>query len=250
VTLMVSSDTMHHLLLGSPGRRDGADKELSPEHTRPREGADQEQGGRDRRPTLQDVAEGMRKPVAPAPADDNSNEPPSGRGKRSSAALQPAPADLTGSWAPADQPPMSVRALVRQPGGALPAPGEAEGAGSPRDRDRDRDGGHTHNPWKDIYLAQFSGLQAYGETGMTRLEELIEAALKSCDVARKTCPDIAQYFGAALMTQAGRVYSGCSLENESNPLLSVSAERTSVLKALSEGASALCPSGRPACRAH
>jgi len=95
--------------------------------------------------------------------------------------------------------------------------------------------GNGVNPWKEIYMAQFSGLQSYGKTGMTVLEELIEAALQACDNARKTCPNMGAYYGAALLTKQGRAYTGCSLESTTNPLLNVTAERTAILKAISDG---------------
>lgn len=89
--------------------------------------------------------------------------------------------------------------------------------------------------WRDMYLAHFSGLDSYGATGMTRLEELIDAAFQSCDVARKLCPTMRSYRGAALLTTQGSVFTGSSLESATSALLSVSAEKGAILKAVSEG---------------
>lgn len=91
------------------------------------------------------------------------------------------------------------------------------------------------NMWRELYMSRFSGLDSYGQSGMTKLEELVDAALSSCENARKICPGNDEALGAALLTQKGTMYTGCSLESSSNPLLSVSAERTAILKAVSEG---------------
>lgn len=91
------------------------------------------------------------------------------------------------------------------------------------------------NPAKELYLTTFNGLQSYGETGMTQLEELIEVALKACEIARKTCPFMETFIGAALFTESGKIFSGCNLESQSNSMMNLSAERTTILKAVSEG---------------
>jgi cytidine deaminase len=90
---------------------------------------------------------------------------------------------------------------------------------------------HAH----DTYLKTFSGMQAYGKTGMTVLEELVEAAFRACDVGHAQGQQHVR--GAAVLTRGGRVYAGCNVESASSTELSVSAERTTLLKAVSEGES-------------
>jgi cytidine deaminase len=46
--------------------------------------------------------------------------------------------------------------------------------------------------------------------------------------------------GAALLTGSGRVYTGCNVENAVYPLCTC-AERTAVVKAVSEGSGSLSP---------
>jgi len=89
------------------------------------------------------------------------------------------------------------------------------------------------------YSLVFQGLQAYGETGMTRLEEMVDAAFHASDQAIAAGARVPT--GAALFTSGesddGKVmlYAGCTVESSSDPALSVCAERTTLLKAVSEG---------------
>ncbi|CAM9339071.1 unnamed protein product, partial [Phaeothamnion confervicola] len=84
---------------------------------------------------------------------------------------------------------------------------------------------------RDVYSRTFGGLQAYGATGATVLEELVDAAFQACGVAHSQ----REATGAAVLTEGNRVYAGCSVESRHRPELSVAAERTAVLKAVSEG---------------
>ena len=59
------------------------------------------------------------------------------------------------------------------------------------------------------------------------IEQAKLARLKSCS------PYTNFQTGAALRTKSGKIYSGCNIEN--NGILSICAERTAFVKALSEG---------------
>ena len=83
------------------------------------------------------------------------------------------------------------------------------------------------------YREAYSGLQATGDSGRTVLEEMVEAAMRKCDAARQTGQRLC--VGACVATDAGRMFAGCNVESTSDPCLSVSAARTAILKAVSEG---------------
>eukprot|EP00903_Cladosiphon_okamuranus_P006154 g6055.t1 len=85
---------------------------------------------------------------------------------------------------------------------------------------------------QETYTKTFTGMQAYGESGMTVLEELIDAAFRACDVGHAQGQQ--RVTGAALLTRSGKIFAGCNVESTSVDL-SVGAERTTVLKAVSEG---------------
>ena len=51
---------------------------------------------------------------------------------------------------------------------------------------------------QDAYAARFKGLQDYGESGITRLEELVDAALRASDQAHAAGNRFP--YGAALFT--------------------------------------------------
>ncbi|CAN0096130.1 unnamed protein product, partial [Ectocarpus fasciculatus] len=85
---------------------------------------------------------------------------------------------------------------------------------------------------QETYTKTFSGMQAYGESGMTVLEELIDAAFRACDIGHAQGQQ--RVTGAALLTRSGKIFAGCNVESSSVDL-SVGAERTTVLKAVSEG---------------
>ncbi|KAL2773269.1 cytidine deaminase [Daubentonia madagascariensis] len=64
----------------------------------------------------------------------------------------------------------------------------------------------------------------------------IKELLLSCQEAKKSayCPYSRFPVGAALLTEDGKIFSGCNVENASYPL-SICAERTAIQKAVSEG---------------
>ena len=83
------------------------------------------------------------------------------------------------------------------------------------------------------YERRFTGLEAIGKSGMTFLEELIDGALRASDAAVPTVAS--RRFGAACLTESGKMYAGCNVESRSDPSLNVSALRTTILKAVSDG---------------
>jgi len=73
----------------------------------------------------------------------------------------------------------------------------------------------------------------YGGVWMDRMNELISRATAARENAY--CPYSGFAVGAAVLTADGRIYTGCNVENASYGLTNC-AERTAVLKAVSEGA--------------
>lgn len=63
-------------------------------------------------------------------------------------------------------------------------------------------------------------------------EELINSAIKARDLAYT--PYSKFNVGAALLTQSGKVYTGCNIENAAYPV-TLCAERVAIFKAISEG---------------
>ncbi|XP_060058318.1 cytidine deaminase [Erinaceus europaeus] len=65
---------------------------------------------------------------------------------------------------------------------------------------------------------------------------LVQRLLLCCQEAKKAayCPYSRFPVGAALLTQDGRIFSGCNVENACYPL-GICAERTAIQKAVSEG---------------
>lgn len=107
---------------------------------------------------------------------------------------------------------------------------------------------------KRIYESHFAGLQEYDtESGMTRLEELIDAAFRASD--RAVAAGTRAAFGAALLASgsgfrcmrrgaveepgARKLFHASAVESTTDPALSVSAERAVLLKAVSEVPSSL-----------
>lgn len=107
----------------------------------------------------------------------------------------------------------------------------------------------------DLYYSHFSGLQvccfstisfqyiliitilqAPGTSGMTVLEELIDAAMRICENSRAT--GLMQSSRAAvLLSSTGKVYVGCDVRFPSaNEAQSISAERAAFLSAIADGA--------------
>lgn len=82
-----------------------------------------------------------------------------------------------------------------------------------------------------------------------KMKELMHMAIKARDAAY--VPYSGFGVGAALLTDTGKIYTGCNIENASFPA-TVCAERTAIFKAVSEGerafsAIAVCggPMGEP-----
>jgi len=65
-----------------------------------------------------------------------------------------------------------------------------------------------------------------------KYKELVDLAIKAMDKAY--IPYSKYRVGAALLTDSNNIYTGCNIENASYGL-SVCAERTAILKAISEG---------------
>lgn len=86
-----------------------------------------------------------------------------------------------------------------------------------------------------IYNSHFSGLESYGASGMTILEELIDLSLRVCENGR-IAGQKHNSRGAALLTSNGKVYSGCDINLEGNTL-GISAERAAVIAAVADGSS-------------
>jgi len=63
-------------------------------------------------------------------------------------------------------------------------------------------------------------------------DELVEQALQARE--RAYAPYSSYKVGAALLGESGRVYTGCNVENAVYPLC-ICAERTAIVKAISEG---------------
>ena len=98
------------------------------------------------------------------------------------------------------------------------------------------------------YDARFSGLHAYGPSGATRLEELVEAALAASEravaaykaekrAAHRSSSQIVPRATtcAALLASSGRVHVACAVRSNTDAALSVSAERAVVLRAVADG---------------
>ena len=87
-----------------------------------------------------------------------------------------------------------------------------------------------------IYNSNFSGLESYGASGMTILEELTDLSLRVCENGRKAGQKHHSR-GAALLTSNGKVYSGCDVSFEDYDPNGISAERAAVTAAVADGSS-------------
>lgn len=87
-----------------------------------------------------------------------------------------------------------------------------------------------------IYNANFSGLESYGASGMTILEELTDLSLRVCENGR-TAGQKHHSRGAALLTSNGKVYSGCDVYLSDRDPNGISAERSAVTSAVADGSS-------------
>lgn len=109
----------------------------------------------------------------------------------------------------------------------------------------------------ELYYAHFSGLQvkhdtkcnpfdieawrlspqATGSSGMTVLEELIDAAMRICENSRAS-GQLQSSRSAVLLSSSGKVYVGCDVKlPTTNEAQSISAERAAFLSAIADGAS-------------
>lgn len=102
---------------------------------------------------------------------------------------------------------------------------------------------------RESYSTHFNGLKEYGESGMSVLEELIEAAFSASDKAVAACSRINTgasllvsgttssmgKFSAGTEQNGRRIFAAFGVESISDANLSVSAERACLLKAVSEG---------------
>jgi hypothetical protein len=90
-----------------------------------------------------------------------------------------------------------------------------------------------------IYGSTFSGLQSYGYSGMSILEELIDLALQTCENSRPSGGRVDHHSrGAALLGPTGKVYLGCDvhIKASSDSDNGVSAERAALLAGVADGA--------------
>ena len=87
-----------------------------------------------------------------------------------------------------------------------------------------------------IYNANFSGLESYGASGMTILEELTDLSLRVCENGR-IAGQKHHSRGAALLTSNGKVYSGCDVYLSDRDPNGISAERSAVTAAVADGSS-------------
>ena len=87
-----------------------------------------------------------------------------------------------------------------------------------------------------VYSGHFSGLDSYGASGMTILEELTDLALRVCENGRLSGQKHHSR-GSALLTGTGKVYTGCDVYVREGDPNGVSAERAALLAAVADGAS-------------
>jgi hypothetical protein len=88
----------------------------------------------------------------------------------------------------------------------------------------------ARDAYRDVYNEHYSGLLAYTSSGGSKLEHLIEAAFDAQDKAQPG--NLGRRQGASLLSTTGKLYTGCNIETAGT---SVCAERTALLKAVSEG---------------
>ncbi|KAJ1458565.1 hypothetical protein M885DRAFT_90783 [Pelagophyceae sp. CCMP2097] len=110
--------------------------------------------------------------------------------------------------------------------GAAPAPAPAAPAGFSF--------GASQAELRAEYDARFSGLHGYGASGMTRLEEMVEAAMGASVKARRES-QANDGRCAALLARSGAMYITRSVRSKTDPALSVGCERAAVLRAVSDG---------------
>jgi cytidine deaminase len=87
-----------------------------------------------------------------------------------------------------------------------------------------------------IYSSHFSGLQSFGASGMTILDELTDLSLRVCENGR-TAGQRHHARGAALLASNGKAYSGCDVYiGDGVDSNGVPAERAAFLAAIADGA--------------
>lgn len=60
-----------------------------------------------------------------------------------------------------------------------------------------------------VYNTHFSGLESYGSSGMSILDELIDKALQACEKGFSSIDQ--QSRGACVLAADGKVYTGCDV---------------------------------------
>eukprot|EP00981_Chlorochromonas_danica_P013225 scaffold5974_cov158-Ochromonas_danica.AAC.26 len=87
-----------------------------------------------------------------------------------------------------------------------------------------------------VYHQHYQGLQSIGPSGMTILEEMIDAALRVCEKSRMS-GQTNHARAATLLSSSGKLYSGCDVQMPTAESHSISAERSAFLTAVADGAS-------------
>lgn len=94
-----------------------------------------------------------------------------------------------------------------------------------------------HNILKFAVRLDIRISQATGSSGMTVLEELIDAAMRICENSRAS-GQLQSSRSAVLLSSSGKVYVGCDVKlPTTNEAQSISAERAAFLSAIADGAS-------------
>lgn len=88
----------------------------------------------------------------------------------------------------------------------------------------------------DLYYSHYSGLQSTGASGMTVVEELIDAGLRICENGR-SAGQKHHARAAVVLSASGKTYVGCDVHLPGNEAQGVSAERAAFLSAIADGAS-------------
>ena len=97
----------------------------------------------------------------------------------------------------------------------------------------DDDDDNLRETLRATYHANFSGMQQTGNNGLSRLENIISAAINARDKSsRQTSPNRS---GAAVLSSTGTIFSGCTVPmTQQGSNVSMCAERVALLQALAE----------------